>query len=66
MSTLRTNLNMLLKGWLLRDEGQDMVEYALLLGLIAMGAVAGIAEFAGAFAGDWNFIIEHLAPYLRG
>lgn len=36
---------------LMRDEGQDMVEYALVLGLVAMGAVAatqGLATSIGA------------------
>jgi pilus assembly protein Flp/PilA len=36
---------------LMRDDGQDMVEYALVLGLVAMGGVAatqGLATSIGA------------------
>ena len=30
-----------IKNWLEREEGQDLAEYALLIGLIALVAVAG-------------------------
>ena len=31
-----------IKNWLEREEGQDLAEYALLIGLIALVAVAGV------------------------
>ena len=31
-----------IKNWLESDEGQDLAEYALLIGLIAIVAVAGV------------------------
>ena len=32
---------------MLRDDGQDLIEYALLVGLIAFGATAGMQAAAG-------------------
>jgi pilus assembly protein Flp/PilA len=32
---------------LMRDDGQDLVEYALMIALIAFGAVAGTKSLAG-------------------
>lgn len=33
---------------LLREDGQDLVEYALMASLVSLGAVAGMSSFAGA------------------
>lgn len=33
-----------------REEGQDLVEYALLITLVALGAVAGISSVSSALA----------------
>jgi Flp pilus assembly pilin Flp len=35
-----------IRNWLVRDEGQDLAEYALLIGLIAL-AVIGAVTFLG-------------------
>lgn len=42
MNPVFTNLFQFLRNILLREEGQDLVEYALVVALIAFGAVAGI------------------------
>jgi Flp pilus assembly pilin Flp len=36
-----------IKNWLEREEGQDLAEYALLIGLIAIAAVAAVEILGG-------------------
>lgn len=43
-----------------RDSGQTLTEYALLLLLIAIGAVGGVALFSVALRGTWEWIISQL------
>jgi Flp pilus assembly pilin Flp len=39
----------------LKDEaGQDLVEYALLLSLLAIAGVAGVGTLANAVSGEWG------------
>ena len=38
------------------EEGQDLVEYALLLSLIAIGSVAAIQATGGSIQGLWNAV----------
>lgn len=33
--------------WLRRDEGVSAVEYAILVGIVALAVVAGVAAFSG-------------------
>lgn len=40
------NLDLILRALLSRDEGQDLVEYALVVALIAFGAIAGMGYLA--------------------
>lgn len=42
MDTLRTNLFLYVRSLIEREEGQDLVEYALVVALIAFGAVASM------------------------
>jgi Flp pilus assembly pilin Flp len=45
--------NFALRFW--RDEkGQDLVEYALLLSLLAIAGVAGLGALAGTLQGVWT------------
>ena len=37
-----------------REEGQDLIEYALLAGLIALGATAGITSIGGSVGTIFN------------
>jgi pilus assembly protein Flp/PilA len=47
---------------LLRDDkGQDLIEYALLAGLIALVAVAGITSAGGEVDGIWDNIVTALS-----
>jgi pilus assembly protein Flp/PilA len=39
-----------------REEGQDLVEYALVVALIALGAVAGMRALAGGINRAFNTI----------
>jgi len=41
---------LLLNSLLSREEGQDLVEYALVVALIALGAVAAMQSLAGAIS----------------
>ena len=43
------------------DEGQDMVEYALLVGLISVAAVAALVTARGAINALWTAVTGALA-----
>ena len=47
MTTLSTNLLLYVRSLVEREEGQDLVEYALVVALIAFGAIAGMQFLAG-------------------
>jgi pilus assembly protein Flp/PilA len=47
-----------------REEGQDLVEYALVVALIAFGAVAGMKVLAGGLNNAFNTISTTLANAL--
>ena len=46
MSTIQTALFVLLRDLLIREEGQDLVEYALVFAMIALGCVTGMDYLA--------------------
>ena len=46
MNTLCTNLYLRVRNLIEREEGQDLVEYALVVALIAFGAIAGMGYLA--------------------
>jgi len=46
MRTFVTRLFLLAQDLLIRDEGQDLVEYALVVALIAFGAITGMGFLA--------------------
>jgi Flp pilus assembly pilin Flp len=43
-----------LKNFLLEQEGQDGVEYALLIAFVSVGVVAGSSTFTSAFSNFWG------------
>ena len=47
-----------------REEGQDLVEYALVVALIAFGATAGMKALAGALNTAFNGISTTLGSYV--
>jgi pilus assembly protein Flp/PilA len=53
-----------IKDALLRDEsGQDLVEYALVVSLIALGATASMSSLAGAFSNAFSKVGVKLSTY---
>jgi pilus assembly protein Flp/PilA len=44
-----------------REEGQDLVEYALVVALIALGATAGMKALAGGINGAFDSVSVALA-----
>jgi pilus assembly protein Flp/PilA len=46
MHSLSTSLYLFVRNLLVREEGQDLVEYALVVALIAFGAIAGMSFLA--------------------
>jgi pilus assembly protein Flp/PilA len=46
MNSLCTNLYLYVRNLIEREEGQDLVEYALVVALIAFGAIAGMQFLA--------------------
>jgi Flp pilus assembly pilin Flp len=49
-----------LKNLLLAEDGQDLVEYALLAGLIAIASVAALGSLGPVIAGFYASIETHL------
>lgn len=49
-----------------REEGQDLIEYALLLGLITIGAVVSIGLVGEDIATIWDTIQTTLTTALAG
>ena len=47
-----------------REEGQDLVEYALVVALIAFGATAGMSALAGGLNKAFNGISTTLGTYV--
>jgi len=47
----------LLKNWVLREDGQSLVEYALILGLIAIVLVAGLTAMNVSITGLFNNVV---------
>jgi len=52
-----------LKGLLAEETGQDLVEYALVLALIAFGCTAGMQALAGGINTAFDTISSTLASY---
>jgi Flp pilus assembly pilin Flp len=52
-----------LRTWLRDDDGQDLIEYGLLLALVAIGLVAVSSDLAARVAaafGDWSDAVYQL------
>jgi pilus assembly protein Flp/PilA len=61
MNNLILRLLIKFKGLAKRDEGQDLVEYALVVALIAFGATAGMGALAGGINSAFNTISTTLS-----
>ena len=55
-----------LLNWFEREEGQDLVEYGLILALISIVAVASITAAGGAIRGFWEYIADQLGQIVVG
>jgi pilus assembly protein Flp/PilA len=47
------------------DRGQDLVEYALVVALIALAATAGMSALAGKITGAFSSVGSKLATYTQ-
>lgn len=61
MNNLLLNLYIKFQDLKNREEGQDLVEYALVVALIAFGAVAGMNALAGGINNAFNTISTTLS-----
>ena len=62
---MRTKLSILyasIRGWIRREEGQDLIEYALLVALIGFAATAGMNTLATAI----NTLFTNIGTTLTG
>lgn len=56
MNTMLLQLFVKFQNLMNREEGQDLVEYALVVALIALGSVATMQTLAGAISQEFNTI----------
>jgi pilus assembly protein Flp/PilA len=56
MNTMLLKLYVKFQDLMSREEGQDLVEYALVVALIALGAVATLRTLSGAIATEFGVI----------
>ena len=56
MNTLLLKMYVKLQDLIGREEGQDLVEYALVVAIIALGSVATLQTLGGAIAQEFNTI----------
>jgi pilus assembly protein Flp/PilA len=56
MNTMLLKLYVKFQGLMSRDEGQDLIEYALLAALIALGATAAISGIGSSIGKIFNTI----------
>jgi pilus assembly protein Flp/PilA len=61
MNNLFLNIHAKVCELVYREEGQDLVEYALLITLIALGAVAGMSSVSSALATVFSNISNTLS-----
>jgi len=61
MNTMLLKLYVKFQDLMSREEGQDLVEYALVVALIAFGAIAGMKVLAGGLNNAFTTISTTLA-----
>jgi pilus assembly protein Flp/PilA len=64
MTNVLLQLRVKLHSLLHREEGQDLVEYALVVALIAFGCTAGMQSLAGALNTAFNGLSTSLGTYV--
>ena len=63
MTSIYLSLYVKLQNLMNREEGQDLVEYALVVALIAFGATAGMSSLAGGLNTAFSNINTVLGSY---
>jgi pilus assembly protein Flp/PilA len=61
MNTMLLTMYVKFQDLMNREEGQDLVEYALLVSLIALAAITGVGKVASAVTAVFNSISTSLA-----
>ena len=62
MNTMLLKLYVMVQDLASREEGQDLVEYALLISLVALAAIAGVGKVASAI----NLVFSNISSSLAG
>ncbi len=57
---------LILKSYFAEEEGQDLIEYALIAGLLALAAVAGLMAMSGSLETLWNNLSGELGTAAGG
>lgn len=55
-----------LKSWLEAEEGQDLIEYVLIAGFIALAALTGLGILSGALTNGWNSLADSVNEAIGG
>jgi len=66
MSTQLSYYALILKSYFVKEEGQDLIEYALIAGLLALAAVAGLMAMSGTLETMWNNLSSALGAAAGG
>ena len=64
MNNLMLKMYINIKNVMDREEGQDLVEYALVVALIAFGATAGMSALAAGINGAFDKVSTLLSSYV--
>ena len=64
MNDLMLKMYINVKNFVEREEGQDLVEYALVVALIALGAIAGMTALAAEINSAFDKVSSTLATAL--
>jgi pilus assembly protein Flp/PilA len=64
MNSVLLRLYIVFQDWISREEGQDLVEYALVVALIAFGATAGMKSLATGLNSTFKGISTTLGSYV--
>jgi pilus assembly protein Flp/PilA len=64
MNILLLRLHIKFQDWASREEGQDLVEYALVVALIAFGATAGMKSLATGLNSAFKGVSTTLGSYV--
>ncbi len=63
--TMLTKWYLYVKNWIEAQEGQDLIEYALIVALLVIVAIVGLTAVGGGIANVWNTIKDSLANVLK-